>query len=59
VQDRDPAQGEAQLVGRGQHQMRGDLQLLQHDVGLHEAVERTSRSAGTGEACGHVAIALK
>ena len=40
VEDRDPAQRQPQLLRGGQDQARGDLQGLQVQVGLVEAVEQ-------------------
>ncbi len=39
IEDRDPVQAQAQLVRAAEDQVRHDLQLLEVEVGLIEAVE--------------------
>ena len=47
------AQRQPQFVGGRQHQVRGHFQLLEHDVGLHEAVEQHEAVRTSGNGCSH------
>ena len=56
VQDRDPAQRQAQLIRAAQHQVRHDLVIVQVEVGLIEAVEQHQGiRARVGQPLGHIA----
>ena len=55
VQDGDPTQGQAQLVGVAQHQVGDDFQLFQVEIGLVKAVEQHQAvCAGLGQSPGEV-----